>query len=195
MSGARDDARGDSGAEYCPPSRRSAAIEQKAIAKQNAEYKKQTGTTRRQQRRGSRGPDLLIEPPPPPQPTAAIAEQKDGSCQVDIIGVTKVEDINKKPIHLYKVSSYFGTKSGLTQVRYSQFKTLRENMIKWLNIKGRQNLIENVPPLPPAKLKLFKEHDSAFIQERRSGLQTFLKNVMRLPKIIECEALRRFLEI
>lgn len=58
------------------------------------------------------------------------------------------------------------------------------------------HLQANLPKLPPKRLRLLQDHSSeAFLQERREGLEAYLRKLLALPGTTHKLAFRRFLEL
>lgn len=79
----------------------------------------------------------------------------------------------------------------ITLKRYSEFDTFRKVI---LTAFAKSQLAENVPALPEKKFKLLQKHsDPDFVEDRRVGLEIFLRRVLLLPHIQRNPDMKAFL--
>ena len=91
-------------------------------------------------------------------------------------------------ICLKTTSKAFMISQSFVRRRYSDFVWLRS----WLSQNNEAYTSRKMPPLPPKKL--VKRFDSEFLEERRKGLQKFLKNVLERNVFLSDKALHLFLQ-
>ena len=119
---------------------------------------------------------------------------------VEIKEVTVVEvrnplnhEFRKKKYTDYEIclkttSKAFMISQSFVRRRYSDFVWLRS----WLSENNEAYASRKMPPLPPKKL--VKRFDSEFLEERRKGLQKFLKKVLERNVFLSDKALHLFLQ-
>jgi len=127
--------------------------------------------------------------------TQEIASQQGLVYKVDVVGTGSTPDSDDvdKQVTWYTVKAARLSDGAMTTVhrRFKEFSDLNSQVKQ--NLKGH-HLRSSLPNLPEKTLKLAQDHrDPTFIEQRKSGLQQYLKMLVGVPHVPEMNCVKAFL--